>query len=180
MGISTKKIKSNIFETVLAFLIFLAIIFSIINFIEIESPNSQIDNPFAAYYTNPGIIRISTWKFISYCTFFLFFILLCFDKFKNKSTVLAAYLTSAFVIAALQWYELYYGSTFYYGEVRDKQGLGFPVFSSWMVTLIIWKINYSKNMDRDLAIKLILTGIINFGLYQFYGQVYKSWKLWRS
>jgi len=180
MEISTKRIKSNIFETALAFLTFLAIIFSIISFIEIESPNSQIDNPLAAYYSNPGIKRISTCKLISYCTFFLLFILLCLDKFKNKTTVLAAYLTSAFVIAALQWYELYYGSTFYYGEVRDKQGLGFPVFGSSMVTLIIWKINYSKNTDKDLTIKLILTGIINFGLYQFYGQVYESWKLWQS
>jgi hypothetical protein len=180
MEISTRSIRSNIFETVLALLVLLAIVFSIINLIEIDSTNSQIGNPFAEYYANPTIRSIQSLEFISYCCFLLLFTLLCFDKYRKNIAVLTNYLTSAFAIAALQWYELYYGSTFYYGEVRDKQGLGFPVLSSLMVTLIIWKINYSKNRDVDLTIKLILTGIINFSLYQFYGQVYESWKLWQS
>jgi hypothetical protein len=106
--------------------------------------------------------------------------LLCFEKLKRKVIFLALYLSSALIIAVLQWYELYYGSTFYYGEVRDKQGLGFPVLSSCMVTLIIWKINYSKNQDRDLTIKFLLTGIVNLALYQFYGQVYEPWNLGQS
>ncbi|KAA6430708.1 hypothetical protein ACD591_17850 [Rufibacter glacialis] len=177
---SARKVKSNIFETALAVLVLFAIIFSIIDFIDTGSPNTRIGNPFAEYYSNPGIKRILTLKFISYCSFLVFFILLCFDKYRKKITVLITYLASALTIATLQWYELYYGSTFYYGEVRDKQGLGFPVLSTFMVTLIIWKINYSKSRDKDLTIKLILTGILNFGLYQFYGQVYESWNLSQS
>lgn len=178
MEISTRSIKSNIFETALAFLVLLAVVFSIINLIEIDG--EPIGNPFAQYYSNPVIRIIQILEFISYSCFLLLFTLLCFDKYRKNLAVLIGYLTSAFAIAALQWYELYYGSTFYYGEVRDKQGLGFPVFSSFMVTLKIWKINYSKNRDVDLTVKLVLTGIINFSLYQLYGQVYESWKLWQS
>lgn len=180
MKISTRSIKSNIFETALAFLVLFTIVFYIINAIGIESPNAQVGNPFTEYYSNPGIRRIQALKFISYCCFLLLFVLLCFENYKKNIAVLTSYLTSAFAIAALQWYELYYGSTFYYGEVRDKQGLGYPVLSSFMVSLIIWKINYSKNRDVDLTVKLVLTGIINFSLYQLYGQVYESWKLWQS
>ncbi|QCR21915.1 hypothetical protein [Pontibacter sp. SGAir0037] len=180
MEISTRSIKANIFETALAFLVLLTIVFSVINLIEIDNTNAHIGNPFAAYYASPTIRSIQSLKFVCYCCFLLLFTILCFDKYKRNIAVLTSYLTSAFAITALQWYELYYGSTFYYGEVRDKQGLGFPILSSFMVTLIIWKINYSKNRDVDLTIKLVLTVIINLSLYQLYDQVYDSWKLWQS
>jgi len=146
--VAKRKIKSNIFETALAVLVLFAIFLSIIDLVDSGSQGNWIGNPFAEYYSNPGIKRILTLKFISYCSFLLFFILLCFDKYRKKIAVLITYMVSALTIATLQWYELYYGSTFYYGEVRDKQGLGFPILSSFMVTLIIWKINYSKERYR--------------------------------
>ncbi|WP_187263969.1 hypothetical protein [Pontibacter beigongshangensis] len=172
--------KSTIFETALALLVPFAIILSVINYIPIEGLETAVSDPFADYYSNPGIRRIHCFKTIAWFSFLLFFTLQCFDKYRKNTAVLTTYLTSAFAIAALQWFELYFGSTFYYGEVRDKQGLGFPVLSSFMVTLVIWKINYSTNRDIDLTIKLILTGVINFSLYQLYLQVYEPWKLWQS
>ena len=93
---------------------------------------------------------------------------------------MTGYIFSALTIGFLQWYELYYGSTFYYGEVRDKQGLMFPLLASLMVTLTIWKLNYSKTVNRNLTIKLTLTGIINVGLYLLWKQVYETWNLWQS
>ncbi len=93
---------------------------------------------------------------------------------------MTAYLFSALTTGFLQWFELYLGSTFYYGEVRDKQGLMFPVLASFMVTLVVWKINYSKTESRNLIIRLVLTGVINVGLYILWGQVYEPWNLWQS
>ena len=106
--------------------------------------------------------------------------LLGLDKFKQSNKVLTVYIFTALFIGFLQWYELYFGSTFYYGEVRDKQGLMFPILASLMVTLAIWKINYSKTEIRDLSIKLTLSAIINVGLYILWIQVYESWNLWQS
>jgi uncharacterized BrkB/YihY/UPF0761 family membrane protein len=180
MELNSRRTSANIFEAALAFIVFLAIVFSIIDFVDFNSSESEVGNPFAAYYSNPGIIRITILKFLSFCFFFLLFIALSVEKFKNLNILLGAYLFSALAIAFLQWYELYYGSTFYYGEVRDKQGLGYPILSSLMVTLIIWKLNYSNSKERNLIIKLILTGVINIGLYQVYNLVYESWNLWQS
>jgi len=106
--------------------------------------------------------------------------MLAYNKFRQDKKILTVYIFSALTIGFLQWYELYYGSTFYYGEVRDKQGIMFPLLASFMVTLTIWKINYSKTEIRNLTIKLILTGIINGGLYFLWTQVYESWNLWQS
>ena len=180
MEITSRKPTANIFEAALAFIVFLAIVFSIIEFVDFNSSESEVGNPFAVYNSNPGIRRITILKFLSYCSFFLLFVALSIEKFKNLKVLLGAYLFSAFAIAFLQWYELYYGSTFYYGEVRDKQGLGYPILSSLMVTLIIWKLDYSESKERNLTIKLILTGVINIGLYQLYNLVYEPWNLWQS
>lgn len=48
--------------------------------------------------------------------------------------------------AALTWLELWYGSTFYYGEVRDKQGLPIGVNNGGLLgsivflTFVIWHV----------------------------------------
>jgi hypothetical protein len=110
----------------------------------------------------------------------VFFLFIVFDKFLQEKYALAIYIFSALAIAILQWYELYYGSTFYYGEVRDKQGLSFPFLASFMVTLSISKIYYSKSEIINFMIKIIFTIVINLGLYLLWTQVYESWNLWQS
>ena len=174
------KFKANIFEAVLAALTLLSVFGLCFYFYDLQNQNPTQGNPFKEFDNYPGIIKISIASLATRTIFIICFLLLAFDKFKHDKKILTIYVLSALTIGFLQWYELNYGSTFYYGEVRDKQGLMFPLFASFMATLAIWKINYSKTGNSDLAIKLILTGIINIGLYILWLQVYEPWNLWQS
>ncbi len=174
------KFKANIFETVLATLTLLSVVGLCFYFYDLQNYNPTQDNPFKEFDNNRGIIKISIASLISRILFISCFLILAFDNFRQDKKILTVYLFSALTISVLQWYELYYGSTFYYGEVRDKQGLIFPILASFMATLVIWKINYSKTEKRNLTIKLILTGAINVGLYILWTLVYEPWNLWQS
>lgn len=174
------KFKANIFETLLATLTLLSVIGLCLYFYDLQNPNPTQGNPFKDFDNNPGIIKISIASLIARSIFIICFLLLGFDKFKQNKKILTVYIFSALIIGFLQWYELYYGSTFYYGEVRDKQGITFPILASFMATLAIWKINYSKTENRTLTIKLILAGIINCGFCYLWVNVYELWNLWQS
>lgn len=174
------KFKTNIFETALAILTLLSIVGLCLYFYDLNNPNPTQDNPFETFDNNTGIIKISIASLFSKSIFLVCYLLLAFDKFRHNKKVLTVYIISALIIAFLQWYKLYFGSTFYYGEVRDKQGLMFPLLASFMVTLAIWKIDCSKTVSHNLAIKIILTGVINTGLYILWTQVYEQWNLWQS
>lgn len=178
--IATKRGTISMFEVGLALIVFVAFAFSIISQIELNNADLNAGNPFADYYSNTGIVAISWGQICSYFIFCLSFIFLCLKKYKMKRWVPTLYLLSALFIGFLHWFELYYGSTFYYGEVRDKQGLGFPFLSSFMVSLIIWRFKYSTKIDKDLHFKFILTAVINIGLFELYALVYEPWNLWQS
>jgi hypothetical protein len=175
-----RHFRTNIFETALAILTFLSIVGLCFYFYDLNNSNTTQDNPFQTFDNNPGIIKISIASLFARSIFIICFLLLALDKIKQNKNILTVYIFSALTIGFLQWYELYYGSTFYYGEVRDKQGLTFPLLASLMVTFVTWKINYSKTENRNLTIKLILTGIINIGLYILWTKVYEPWNLWQS
>jgi hypothetical protein len=172
--------KVNIFDTVTAILTLVSIIGLGLYFYELAYPDLTQQDPFRMFNSNAGIIKISIASIISRLVFFVFFLILSTHAYQDNIAAKLVYVTSALVIGFLQWYELYYGSTFYYGEVRDKQGLMFPALSSLMVTLVIWKINYSKFTKRNLIIKIVMTGLINLGLYMFWKLVSESWNLWQS
>ena len=174
-----RKFSANIFETVLAFLTLLSLIGLAFYFSELTSVSNQV-NPFDSFNRNSGIITISIISLIARILFLTAFLFLAVERFRNHKSFKIIYLSTALLIGFLQWYELYYGSTFYYGEVRDKQGLMFPLLASFMVTLIIWKIDYSKAENSNLSVKLLLTGLINVGLYLFWGSVYEVWNLGQS
>jgi hypothetical protein len=174
------KVKANIFETVLATLTLLSIVGLCFYFYDLQNHNPTQNNPFKEFENNPGIIKISIASLATRTIFIICFLLLSLEKFNQDKKILTIYILSAVTIGFLQWYKLYYGSTFYYGEVRDKQGLMFPLLASFMATLAICKINYTKTENRNLTIKLILTGAINVGLYILWTQVYEQWKLWQS
>ncbi|WP_188934689.1 hypothetical protein [Dyadobacter endophyticus] len=138
-------------------------------------------DPFYAYRHNPVIINIS----IASLVFRLAFVgLLIYSNIKphhqKGKTPWYAFFISGFAAAFLQWYELYYGSTFYYGEVRDKQGLMFPLLASFIATLMIWKFPAPINEQRNLIWKLILTALVNIGLYILWLNVYEPWNLFQS
>jgi formate-dependent nitrite reductase membrane component NrfD len=174
------KFKTNIIEAALAILTLLSIVGLCIYFYDLNKPNQTQNNPFETFDNNIGIIKISIASLVSRSIFLGCFALLTFDKYRHDKKILTFYIISALTIAVLQWYELYFGSTFYYGEVRDKQGLMFPLLASFMLTLVIWKINYSKAKNSNLIIKLTLTGLVNIGLYFLWTQVYEPWNLWQS
>ena len=145
-----------------------------------SSSNDSQDDPFTSYRHNPGIIRISIATFIARLLFVGCLIIFNI-KPQYKGRFLAyAFFFSGLMAAFLQWYELYYGSTFYYGEIRDKQGLMFPLLASSVITLMIWECSFWPNEDRDLRLKMILTAIVNLALYVLWLNVAEPWNLIQS
>jgi hypothetical protein len=131
-------------------------------------------DPFREYYTNKGIVLIFIARLIFWLNVSVFGII----WLKNK-TIRPLYLNllllSILIIASLQWFELWYGSTFYYGEVRDKQGLGVPILSIVLQIYLLLRLGIKK---RTLLVGLIaLIIIMNYGIYS---QVYENWKLYHD
>jgi hypothetical protein len=66
-------------------------------------------------------------------------------RLQKRSAILLLALL-ALTGAVLPWFELWYGSTFYYGEVRDKQGLPFLVNNGGalgsfvFLTYLLWRL----------------------------------------
>lgn len=172
--------KANIFETVLAVITLLSTIGLVFYFYSLVSPSLTEDNPFKEFDFNSGIIKISISAFVVRIVFLSSFVLLYSKGLENSRKILTVYLLSALLIGFLQWFELYYGSTFYYGEVRDKQGLMFPVLASLMVTLVLWKINYFRVGNEVTTIKVILSLLVNASLYFLWIQVSEPWNLLQS
>ncbi len=92
------------------------------------------------------------------------------------------------ILSSLIWYEIYFGSTFYYGEVRDKQFLfvsansfgvyGSTVYLNYALMLCIFK--NSKFMKLK-SILIIALGILMYVLqYSFYKFMEEPWRLWLS
>jgi hypothetical protein len=175
-----KEYKANIFETILAIFTTFSIALLCFYFYDLLNTNSIQRDPFTTYNNNSGIIAISVASIICRSIFLACFLFLALTKLHDSKKVLVIYLVSALAIAFLQWFELYYGSTFYYGEVRDKQGLMFPFLGSLMVTLTVWKINYTKLLARNMRVKILLTVMLNIGLIIFWISVREPWKLWQS
>jgi hypothetical protein len=174
------KFKANIYESVLVAITLLSIIGLCFYFYELASPSLTQDNPFKIFDNNPGIIKISIASLILRIAFVSYFAILYITKSEPNRKILTVYLLAALAISFLQWFELYYGSTFYYGEVRDKQGLMFPVLASAMLTLVVWKINYPRVGKNSVIIKVILAVLLNIGLCLLWIQVSETWNLWQS
>ena len=151
-----------------------------IEFYDIENSSNKFENPFHDYYANSGIIKIIISYSILKLLYISCFLIMKFKKYENVKIIKPIYLIIAVLIGILNWFELYYGSTFYYGEVRDKQGLIFPIYASLMFTFAICNLNYAKKHNINLIIKIILTIILNLGLILLWERVYEKWNLWQS
>lgn len=174
-----KPIALRAAEPILIVWIFLTIILIVSDLMNLSEASFQ-DDPLNAYRSNPGVIKISIASLLSRLLFVGCLSLLRFKPQHIGRVLLSIFILSGLTAAFMQWYELYYGSTFYYGEVRDKQGLMFPLLASSIVTLIIWECSYSSNERRDLLLKAILTVLVNLGLYVLWLNVYEAWNLFQS
>jgi hypothetical protein len=108
-------------------------------------------DPYREYYTNKGIVLI----FIARLSIWLTVCFLGIIWIKNKTIrplIFNTLLILVLIIALLQWIELWYGSTFYYGEVRDKQGLGVPILSIMLQIYVLLRLAIKK---RTLLIGLL-------------------------
>ena len=172
--------KTNIFEKALVILTVISLIILGTEYYDIANPNKNYGNPFQDYYTNSGIIKILISYSILKLLFITCFLIIQFKTYENLEIIKPIYLIIALLIGILNWFELYYGSTFYYGEVRDKQGLMFPIYASLMFTLVIFKVNYSKKENVNFILRIILAIILNSSLILFWEKVYEKWNLWQS
>jgi hypothetical protein len=175
-----KEFEVSIYDTIIAILTLFSMFGILFYFYCLIFPDTIHHDPFREFDNNPGIIKIYIFTFTFRLVFLISFGFLAIGRYTYVKKLVAIYLISAFTIGFLQWFELYYGSTFYYGEVRDKQGLMFPILSVLMATLIIWKYDYSIDYKRNLAIKLILTVLLNIALYFLWTIVYEPWFLYQS
>ena len=142
-------------------------------------------NPYYDYFQNTGIKIIYVVNFI----FNTSLIILIFIKIKKITFSKTDYLIDTILILSilLIWFELWYGSTFYYGEVRDKQGLPFGVNNFGLLGSILFftylilriKIN-SDSVKKILLLKLTL--FVSAILLQviLINNLEESWKLWQS
>lgn len=131
-------------------------------------------DPYREYYTNKGIV----WIFIIRLFFWLTVFALGIMWIKNKTIRPLNFkilLLSILIIALLQWFELWYGSTFYYGEVRDKQGLGVPILSIALQIYVLLRLRIKKRTSLIGLIALII--ILNYGIYSI---VCENWTLYHD
>ncbi len=107
---------------------------------------------------------------------------------KANSILILLIQLSSLIILFLVWFELYYGSTFYYGEVRDKQALfynanalgifGASVLLTYAFTLMKW---FQNKVSNGKIFYAIFSFIIIIGIqYIIYHLLEDKWRLWSS
>jgi hypothetical protein len=169
------KIRIRIIDYILIILSVLFLLGVCIYYFNILMPNGEYGekdyDPLYEYNTNSGIFIITTLKFICSVIISLFGYIWIRNRVISYSTF-KTILLFVFIHAILEWIELWYGSTFYYGEVRDKQGLGFPILSLLLMLYFFVRIRIPKNVYR---IGLIL-GTIMVYLWLF-RSIQDDWNL---
>jgi len=177
--INTSKIKKIDFILIgisLIALIFHISEFWIYNFV----PNAEyglIDyNPFYDYYNNQGIILIELFKIILWLGILLIGIAWAMKRNIEYKWI---YLILIFCLLLFisRWIEFWYGSTFYYGEVRDKQGLVFPVFELCLLFYAIWRYKLELISKKQIIIKSIVSILTTLFFVGLWFAMYDVWEL---
>jgi hypothetical protein len=146
-------------------------------------------SPFYQYMQNDQIrliYYISTIIIILFC-------ILCYIKinslikFSNWFYLIFYFLISLFMVFLI-WFEIYYGSTFYYGEVRDKHhvfGLanalgvkGSTIYPGYVLLLVMFK--NSKYLYLKIIISIGLIFVWYYSQVYFYKFMEEPWRLWLS
>jgi len=162
------------------------IILIIVQIIVLSSNDKSSLNPFYDYHSNVGIVAINLLAVAIDIS--LTIILIKAIKINVEEGIqLLAILVLSIVAASLVWVELWYGSTFYYGEVRDKQGLplgvnnlgilGSILFTTYFLIKVPFG-NISKNKVTIIKAFLIpLNVVLQLALVNL---LEVPWNLWQS
>jgi hypothetical protein len=136
-------------------------------------------NPFARYYANVGVRAITIAAYAVDAGIVLTVVGWAVRR-APASTTLRILLGLCLLGAAIIWVELWYGSTFYYGEVRDKQGLPFgvnnggPLGSVAFLAFVAW-----RSLPR-MVIRLATLPVLITGHWLLLRLLEESWQLWQS
>lgn len=143
--------------------------------------------PYEAYYNNEGIRIIYTLSM----TLDLIVIGILFYAIWRKNEY-RSFIKIAFVLLVigqiiLVWYEMYYGSTFSYGEVRDKHGFvigginNLGVAGSVVMVMLLYNFIFNRLKPNTFWISnMVIFWTIILLHYIVYKMVEVSWKLWTS
>lgn len=134
--------------------------------------------PFTTYYLNNGVRLIVIAKVILAAA--LSFAFTCFAiKKKLSNAAFNFVLLGTMLLGAVDWLELWWGSTFYYGEVRDKQGLGFPFGCALWLTYVAFRIKVPPRLSRRLW-RVVFTTVVFLLQWLLWQGVYEPWNLYQS
>ncbi|MGH1365971.1 MAG: hypothetical protein ACRBF0_20600 [Calditrichia bacterium] len=142
-------------------------------------------NPYFEYYANP-VIRLLVFGAIVIDLLIIFSIVSL--KQSGATSALRIMVLLLIVVAiGLIWTELWFGSTFYYGEVRDKQGLPFSVNNFGLLGSVlftayfVWLLPTDKKKSPWItALKLIIIIALISGQIALFNSLEEAWKLWQS
>lgn len=139
--------------------------------------------PYYIYMQNSTIRLIYYFSTIIILVFIIssYFYLFKSEKFINNNILKLVLLLSAIALIGLIWYEIYDGSTFYYGEVRDKHALrgmsnaiglkGATIYISYVLSLFIFKQN------RHLIFKTIIIIVLVILIWIMQNQIYNYFEI---
>jgi len=150
-------------------------------FLNILSPNADYYgtkgfDPFYKYDTNKGIILIQTVNFILWLGILLIGVAWTIKKNIDYKWVYVIFALCILLFIS-RWVEFWYGSTFYYGEIRDKQGLTFPIFRLCLVFYAIWRFKLELIDKKQIIIKTIVSILTTLLFLGFYIAKYDVWTL---
>jgi hypothetical protein len=147
---------------------------------------SSGNDPLVEYEAKPGVRRIYAASLvIDLAVISTLVVSLVRQRWTRNDQRIVA--TVALIAALLPWFELWYGSTFYYGEVRDKQGLPFGtnhlgVLGTFaFLSYLVLRIRVPQRMvAKERAWRMaavVAVAAVEFIAWRF---VYERWNLWQS
>jgi hypothetical protein len=171
------------------------LILSFVFFVLMNNTQTDVEGSFYKIYHlyQENVIISAIYKISTYLDLILIVLLILklFSSIKEYNSLnnYLSYLILiiCFVSVFLYWFELYYGSTFYYGEVRDKQALyictinhgliGSILFSIIILKILLNKFVKTKNKKIVLLNLSILIILLHFAVYKL---LETPWNLWQS
>lgn len=153
---------------------------------------SKLHEPYLVYFSNPVISSIYSYSL--FLNFIALGILLYRVIYYPSGGLYILLVIILLIILSVQifliWYELYFGSTFSYGEVRDKQGL--PIFGlnnmGFVGSIFLFLLLFNTIFERwfhQKKLRLFLGNVILALLLIsahviLYFNLKDSWKIWSS
>src|SRR4051794_32758018 len=164
----------------------LAVILLVLGFLTFPYAVTSHDNPYVDYDANAGIRVIIGTAFAIDGAMFVWIVVCAIRRSWSHASQLTLVVLCAAAIALI-WLELWWGSTFYYGEVRDKQGLPYGINNAGALgslifaTYIVWRLRFGSATGTRLAVYRAGATLAVFGLQRVaLAWLEGPWKLWQS